>query len=92
MRNALSAAALLTLAALALTATPARAQININIGPPAPQYVVVREVRPAKKWKAPKHHKGAVLLVPAGPGYYAPRGPVYYAPRGYGRGKGHGRH
>ena len=74
---------LLTLSGLALAAAPAQAQININVGAPAPRYVVVREAHHPKKYKGPKYHKGGtVLLVPAGP--------VYYAPRGYGRGKGHG--
>jgi hypothetical protein len=73
--------AFFVLAALAfLDATPVQAQININIGTPPPQYVVVREVGPAKKWKGPKHKKGTVLLVPAGP--------VYYESRGHGRGRG----
>lgn len=69
-------------AALALQATPAKAQININIGQPAPQYVVVHEVRSVKKYKAPKQKKGTVLLVPAQP--------VYVVPRGHGHGHGHG--
>ncbi|RYU81000.1 hypothetical protein [Hymenobacter persicinus] len=86
MLKAITAAACLTVAALALSATPARAQININIGPPAPQYVVVREARPVKKWKGPKYRKGAVLLVPAGPAYYYDRG------HGHGHGRGRGRH
>ncbi|GAA3945590.1 hypothetical protein [Hymenobacter algoricola] len=84
MLKAFPAAALLTLAALALSATPARAQININIGPPAPRYVVVHEARPVKKYKAPKYKKGTVLLVPAGP--------AYYYGRGHGHGRGKGRH
>jgi hypothetical protein len=82
MPKAFPAAALLTLGALAWSAAPARAQININIGTPAPQYVVVHEVHPVKKPKGPKYKKGTVLLVPAGPVYYAPRG----------RGRGHGKH
>ncbi|SHI39073.1 hypothetical protein SAMN02745146_0738 [Hymenobacter daecheongensis DSM 21074] len=84
MLKAFPAAVLLTVAALGLSAAPAHAQININIGRPAPQYVVVRETRPVKKYKAPKYKKGAVLLVPAGP--------VYYEPRGHGHGRGRGRH
>jgi hypothetical protein len=85
MLKMLPAALLLTIAALAFDAAPAQAQVNINIGRPAPQVVVVREVRPVKKYKAPKYKKGTVLLVPAA-------GPVYYESRGHGRGKGKGRH
>jgi len=81
--KAFFAAPLLTVAALALGSAPAHAQqININIGQPAPQYVVVREARPVRVYKAPKHKKGTVVLVPAGPAYYAPRG------NGHGHGKG----
>ncbi|UPL48933.1 hypothetical protein [Hymenobacter sublimis] len=87
MMKSFLAAALLTLAALALSPTSAQAQVSINIGRPAPQYVVVHEARPVKKYKAPKYKKGTVLLVPAGPAYYAPRGG-----HGHGHGRGKGRH
>lgn len=83
-------AALTLITALALDSTPAQAQININIGQPAPQYVVVHEVRTVKKYKAPKHKKGAVLLVPAQPAYMVPRG--YGNGRGHGHGHGKGQH
>ena len=92
MLKSLLVAAGLTVAALALSSTSAHAQVTINIGRPAPQYVVVREARPVKKYKhkAPKHKyyrpAGPVMLVPAGPAYYAPRG------NGHGRGHGKGRH
>lgn len=85
-------AAFVLVAALALDTTPAQAQININIGQPAPpQYVVVREVRTVKKYKAPKP-KGAVLLVPAQPVYLVPQGYGHGKGRGHGHGHGRGRH
>ncbi|QJX46644.1 hypothetical protein HMJ29_06710 [Hymenobacter taeanensis] len=91
MMKGFLAAAGLTVAALALSPTSAHAQVTINIGRPAPQYVVVREARPVKKYKykAPKHYyrpAGPVLLVPAGPAYYGPPG------HGHGHGRGKGRH
>jgi hypothetical protein len=89
MRSSLLVAAGLTVAALALGTTSAQAQVTINIGRPAPQYVVVREARPVKKYKAPKYKKGAVLLVPARRVYYAPHG---HGRHGHGRGRGKGRH
>ena len=76
------AAASLTVAAFAFSTAPAHAQVTINIGRPAPQYVVVHEVHTVKKYKAPKCKKGAVMLVPARP--------VYYVPREHGHGHGHG--
>jgi len=85
------AAASLTLAALALGSAPAHAQqININIGQPAPppRYVVVHEVQPVRVYRAPKHKSHPVMLVPAGPAYYAPRGNGH----GHGHGHGHGKH
>lgn len=91
MLKSLLAAAGLTVAALALSPTSAHAQVTINIGRPAPQYVVVREAHPVKvkKNKAPKHYYSQprpVLLVPAGPAYYGPPG------HGHGHGRGKGRH
>jgi hypothetical protein len=91
MLKSLLAAAGLTVAALVLAPSSAHAQVTINIGRPAPQYVVVHEARPVKvkKYKAPKHYyrpAGPVMLVPAGPAYYGPPG------HGHGRGRGHGRH
>ncbi|MCC3156219.1 hypothetical protein LJ737_03170 [Hymenobacter sp. 15J16-1T3B] len=94
MRHSLLLAPLLVGAALAFSATPARAQVTINIGtPPPPPVVVVREVHPVKvKYK--KHHRHyyqprPVMLVPAQPVYYVPAG---HPGRGHGRGHGHGRH
>lgn len=90
MLKSLLAAAGLTVAALALSPTSAHAQVTINIGQPAPQYVVVREARPVKvkKYKAPKYYyqPRPVLLVPARPVYYGPPG------HGHGHGRGKGRH
>lgn len=88
MTRFLLVASFVTVAALGLSAAPASAQVTINIGRPAPQYVVVREARPVKKYKAPKHYYRStrpVLLVPAAPGYYTPR-------RSHGHGHGKGRH
>ncbi|TGD77815.1 hypothetical protein [Hymenobacter wooponensis] len=84
MIKALLTAAGLTVAGLALGTTSAQAQININIGTPAPRYVVVEKAHPVKA-RHPKYKKGGVLLVPAGPVYYAPSG---NNGRGHGRGKG----
>ncbi|GAB3239249.1 hypothetical protein GCM10027346_32340 [Hymenobacter seoulensis] len=78
-------AAGLTVAALVLSATSAQAQVNINIGTPAPRYVVVEKAHPVKA-RHPKYKKGTVLLVPARPVYYAPKG------HGHGHGRGKGRH
>ncbi|KUG05837.1 hypothetical protein ASU33_00150 [Solirubrum puertoriconensis] len=90
MRPSFLFSALLAGAALAFSAAPARAQVTINIGRPAPPpVVVVREVHPVKyKHKKHRHHYRAqpVMLVPAQPVYYGPKG-------GHrGRGHGHGRH
>ncbi|RSK43747.1 hypothetical protein [Hymenobacter rigui] len=87
-------AALLTAAALVFAA-PARAQVIINVGRPAPPppVVVVREYHQPRKWKAPKRYyyqPRPVMLVPAQPVYYAPRG--YGHGHGRGHGHGHGRH
>lgn len=88
MLKSFLAAAGLTVAALALSPTSAHAQVTINIGRPAPQYVVVREAHPVKKYKykAPKHY-----YRPAGPVMLVPARPVYYAPSGHGHGHGHGK-
>ncbi|WP_324674336.1 hypothetical protein [Hymenobacter sp. GOD-10R] len=91
--KAFFAAASLTLAALAFGSAPAHAQqISINIGQPAPppRVVVVHEVQPVRVYKAPKYKRRAVMLVPAGPAYYAPRD--YGRGHGHGHGHGHGRH
>ncbi|TGE09479.1 hypothetical protein [Hymenobacter fodinae] len=92
MLKSFLAAAGLTITAVVLSATAAQAQVTINIGRPAPQYVVVREARPVKvkKYKAPKYYyqPRPVMLVPAGPAYYGPPGHGH----GHGRGRGHGRH
>ncbi|MDF7812602.1 hypothetical protein [Hymenobacter sp. YC55] len=84
MIKSLLATAALTVAALALGSTSAHAQVTINIGTPAPRYVVVEKAHPVKH-RHPKYKSGAVMLVPAGPAYYAPRG-------NNGRGRGRGRH
>ncbi|AYA37851.1 hypothetical protein D3Y59_12840 [Hymenobacter oligotrophus] len=72
---------------MAFSAAPARAQVTINIGRPAP--VVVREVDPVKyKYKKHRYYSRPrpVMLVPAQPVYYGPKG-------GHrSRGHGHGRH
>ncbi|RSK31250.1 hypothetical protein EI290_14365 [Hymenobacter metallilatus] len=90
----LSFAAFLVVAALLLQAAPARAQVIINVGRPAPPpVVVVRETRYPKKWKGHKHYyqPRPVLLVPAQPVYYAPRG-YHGSKHGHGHGHGKGRH
>ncbi|UOQ66151.1 hypothetical protein [Hymenobacter volaticus] len=84
MIKSLLKAAGLAVAILALGTTSAHAQVTINIGTPAPRYVVVEKAHPVKR-KHPKYKSGAVMLVPAGPAYYAPRG-------NNGRGRGKGRH
>ncbi|GAB2944249.1 hypothetical protein GCM10027048_06240 [Hymenobacter coalescens] len=94
MRPSFLLTALLLGAALAFGASPARAQVTINIGRPAPppQVIVVREAHPAKHKHKKKHYyrhhyqARPVLLVPAQPVYYAPHG------KHHGRGRGHGRH
>ncbi|MBT9392958.1 hypothetical protein KLP40_07275 [Hymenobacter sp. NST-14] len=99
MLKALPFAAFLLFMALLLGAAPARAQVIINVGRPAPPpVVVVREAHYPKKYKGHKHRyyrPQPVVVVPARRAYYAPA-PVYYAPRGkghgHGGGHGHGRH
>jgi hypothetical protein len=89
MRPSFLLTALLAGAALAFSAAPARAQVTINIGRPAPPPVVVlREAHPVKYKHKKRHYyqPQPVLLVPAKGGYYAPHG------KHNGRGRGHGRH
>ncbi|WP_303309814.1 hypothetical protein [Hymenobacter sp. BT730] len=88
--------AFLVVSLLALSATPANAQVTINIGRPAPPpVIVVREAHHPKKWKGPKRHyyqARPVMVVPARPVYYAPSGAYYGGGRGHGKGHGKGRH
>ncbi|ALD22264.1 MULTISPECIES: hypothetical protein [unclassified Hymenobacter] len=96
MLKIFSLAAFLVAAILGLSATPASAQVTINIGRPAPPpVIVVREVHHPKKAKGPKHYyyqPRPVMVVPARPVYYAPRGAYYGGGRGHGKGHGKGRH